>query len=307
MPRSYEVLRMELDQLRYFVAAAEEANFSRAAERMHVTQPALSRQIAGLERELRTQLFDRVRKRVRLNDAGKFFLERARRILCDIETSAQQVREEFADAPRALRLGLLAPFLDDIVGPAVRELRKHHPRAKVSFFELRPREQLDRLRARELDAALLGNLDNSERTDLAVKRLVKHPMAAVVHAEHPLATRRSIPLAALAREAFVSLSDAQFPGRRAFLHSAALAAGFEATIALEVESLGLLFAAVADGEGVALLPRHAAKLPHSGCTFVALEPPAPQAELFLVTHSGERSEQLAALCELLAKHARALA
>lgn len=297
---------MELDQLRYFVAAAEESNFSRAAERVHVTQPALSRQIARLERELRTPLFERVRRRVQLNEAGKFFLERARRILCDVETSSQQVREQFAGAPRILRLGLLAPFLDDLVGPAVRELRKRHPRTKVDLFELRPREQLDRLASRELDAALLGNLDPAERLPFTVKRLARHPLAAVLPADHALAARRSLALAELAEERFVSLSDLQFPGRRALLQSAARAAGFDAAIAREVESLGLLLAAVADGEGVALLPHHARKLPHSGCVFVALRAPTPQAELYLVSSPGEPPEQLDTLCALLAEHARAL-
>ncbi len=306
MPCGYELSPMELDQLRYFVAAAEESNFSRAAERVHVTQPALSRQIARLERELRTPLFERVRQRVQLNDAGKFFLERARRILCDVETSSQQVREQFAGAPRVLRLGLLAPFLDDLVGPAVRELRKRRPSTRVDLFELRPREQLDRLAGRELDAALLGNLDPAEQLPFTVKRLARHPLAAVLPADHALASRRSLALGELARERFISLSDLHFPGRRALLQSAARAAGFDATIEREVESLGLLLAAVADGEGVALLPRHARKLSHSGCVFVALRAPTPQAELYLVTAPGEPPEQLQALCTLLAEGARAL-
>jgi len=298
MPSGYEQA-MEFDQLRYFVAAAEDGNFSRAAERMHVTQPALSRQIAGLERELRVKLFDRVRKRVQLNEAGRFFLGRARRILCDAETSAQQVREQFADGRRALRIGLLAPFLDDVVAPALRELRKRSPRLQVSLFELHPREQIERLRRHELDAALLGNLEDAERAEFRVKRLLKHPLAAVLPSGHALARRRSIALAELAPERFVSLSDAQFPGRRTFLRSAARAAGFEPDIALETESLGLLLAAVADGEGVALLPRHAEKLPHSGCAFVALKAPTPQAELLLVVPRGDLDPQLEALCELL--------
>jgi DNA-binding transcriptional LysR family regulator len=298
---------MELDQLRYFVAAAEEASFSRAALRCHITQPALSRQIARLERELRTPLFERVRQRVALNEAGRFFLERARRILCDVETSSQQVREQFAEAPRVLRLGLVAPVLDDLVAPAVRALRQRHPKAKVSLFELRPREQLQRLAERELDAALLGNLDPAERTPFTVKRLARHPLAAVLPQAHPLAARRTLALAELASERFVSLSDAQFPGRRALLQSAARTAGFEPRIERELDSLGLLLAAVADGEGVALLPRHARKLPHEGCAFVALEAPVPQAELFLVTPPGPVSPQLQTLCELLSEKARALA
>src|SRR5262245_40598982 len=119
---------MELDQLRYFVAAAETLSMSRAAERGHVTQPALSRRVARLERGLKAPLFARVKRRIELTDAGRFLLERARRILCDAETSAQQVRERWADARRVVRLGFLSPLLDDVVAPALREMRRLSPR-----------------------------------------------------------------------------------------------------------------------------------------------------------------------------------
>jgi len=114
---------MEFHQLRYFVAAAEDLSISRAAERLHVTQPALSRQIAALEEELGVALFDRIRKRIHLTDAGRFFLPKARQLICDAETGAQQLREQFGDARRTLRLGFLSIFLDDLVAPAVREFR----------------------------------------------------------------------------------------------------------------------------------------------------------------------------------------
>ncbi|MCC6409972.1 MAG: LysR family transcriptional regulator [Planctomycetes bacterium] len=298
---------MEFDQLRAFVAAAEEASVSRAAERLHVTQPALSRQIGRLERELGVDLFDRVKQRIRLTDAGRFFLVRARRVLCDAETSVQQLQEQFADAKRVLRVGLLSPFLDDVAAPALREQKRSSARTRVAFFELSPREQLDRLRAGELDAALLGNLEARDRELFVVRRLVRHPLEAVVAAEHALASSRSVALAALAAERFVSLSDAFFPGRRAFLVATCEAAGFAPDIAAELDSLGLLLAAVAAGEGVALLPRHCRKLPHSGAVFVPLAAPAPQAELLWVRPRGANSEALDALEHALAKHAARLA
>jgi DNA-binding transcriptional LysR family regulator len=280
---------MELDQLRYFVAAAETLSMSRAAERVHVTQPALSRSVARLERELKTPLFDRVKKRIELTDAGRFFLARARRILCDAETSAQQVRERWSDARRSLRLGFLSPLLDDVVAPALRELRRLSPRTRVALFELRPGEQLERLRAHELDAALLGNVAAADRADLDVRPLSRHPVAAVLPADDARARKRSLPLFALSGDRFLSLSESAFPGRRALLSSWCRPAGFEPDVAREVDSLGLLLTAVAAGEGVALLPRHAEKLPHAGATFVALAAPVPQVELLLVLPKSERA------------------
>lgn len=296
---------MQLEPLRYFVAAAEELSFSRAALRAHVTQPALSRAIARLERELGVELFERKKQRVHLSPAGRALLPRARRILCDVETTVQQLREEFSGARRGLRLGFLAPFLDDLVAPAVRALRRRAPRAKVALFELAPRAQLERLLAGELDLALLGNLDDAERERVRVKRLVRHPLAAVLPAEHPLARRKALALQELTEEPFLSLAESAFPGRRAALARWTAEAGFEPDLAGEHESLPLLLAAVAAGEGVALLPRHAAKLPHAGSVFVRLAP-ALETELLAVTRRGERPAELVALEEELVRHAAAL-
>lgn len=294
---------MEFRQLRYFTAAAENLSISRAAQRLHVTQPALSRQIAALEAELGVALFDRVKKRIVLTDAGRFFLPRVRQIICDAETSAQQLREQFGDAPRTLRLGLLSIFLDDLVAPAMREFRQRHPKVRVSLFDLPPRAQLDRLRAHELDAAILGNIEEADRELFAVRRLSRHQMAAVLPEEHPLAMKQSIKLAALARESWISLSDAVFPGRREFLRGICGAAGFEPKIVCEVDSLSLMLAAVASGDGVALMPGHAQKLPHTGCIFVKLAAPAPTTELLLVQPKGNPGVEMATLMELIAERA----
>lgn len=295
--------RMEFHQLRYFAAAAEDMSISRAAARLHVTQPAMSRQIAALEAELGVALFDRVRQRIVLSDAGRFFLPKARQILCDAETSAQQLREQFGDAPRTLRLGFLSIFLDDLVTPVMREFRQRHPKARVSLFELPPRAQLDRLRAHELDAAILGNIEDSEREHFAVRRLSRNAMAAVVPEDHALAGKKSIKLAALAREPMISLSDAVFPGRREFLRGICAAAGFEPHIVSEVDSLSLMLAGVASGDGVTLMPWHAQKLPHTGCVFVRLAAPVPAADLLLIQPKGKPGAEMATLAELIAERA----
>ena len=294
---------MEFHQLRYFTAAAEDMSISRAAEKLHVTQPALSRQIAALEAELGIPLFDRVKKRIVLTDAGRFFLPKARQIICDAETSMQQVREQFGDAPRTLRLGFLSIFLDDLVAPALREFRQRHPKARLSLFELPPRAQLDRLRTHELDAAILGNIEDADRELFAVRRLSRNKMAAVLPEDHPLAAKKALKLAALGRDSFISLSDSVFPGRREFLRGICGAAGFEPQIVSEVDSLSLMLAAVASGDGVALMPEHAQKLPHTGCVFIKLAAPVPTADLLLVQPNGKPGVEMATLAELIAERA----
>lgn len=294
---------MEFHQLRYFAAAAEAMSISRAAEKLHVTQPALSRQIASLEADLGVALFDRIKKRIVLTEAGRFFLPKARQIICDAETSAQQLREQFGDAPRTLRLGFLSIFLDDLVAPALREFRQRHPKARVSLFELSPRAQLERLRAHELDAAILGNIVETDRQFFAVRRLSRNKMAAVLPEDHALAKKKTIKLEALARDSWISLSDAVFPGRREFLRGICAAAGFEPEIVSEVDSLSLMLAAVASGDGVALMPEHSRKIAHTGAAFVKLAAPVPTADLLLVQPKGKPGAEMATLSELIAERA----
>lgn len=294
---------MEFHQLRYFVAAAEELSISAAAVKLHVTQPALSRQIAVLEEELGVQLFDRIKKRIHLTDAGRFFLPRARQLICDAETGAQQVREQFGNAHRTLRLGFLSIFLDDLVAPAVREFRQRHPKTQVSLFELPPRAQLERLRAHELDAAILGNLELADREHFIVKRLSRNLMSAVLPLDHPLAGKKSIKLSLLAKERWISLSDALYPGRRQFLRNVCAQAGFEPRIVCEVDTLSLMLGAIATGDGVGILPQHTQKLPHAGAAFVKLAAPVPYTDLYLLTARGSPSRELATLTTLISEHA----
>lgn len=292
---------MEFHQLRYFVAAAEDLSISRAAERLHVTQPALSRQISVLEDELGIALFDRIRKRIHLTDAGRFFLPRARQLICDAETSAQQLREQFGNARRTLRLGFLSIFLDDLVAPAVREFRQRHPKAQVSLFELTPQAQIERLRQHELDAAILGNIEGRDRESLKVQRLSRHRMAAVLPLDHSLAAKKSIKLAALKKDPWISLSDVIYPGRREFLRAVCDEAGFVPKVVSEVDSLSMMLGAVSSGEGVAIMPAHAQKLPHAGCVFVNLAAPVPMTELLLVQPQGPASRELETLTGLIAE------
>lgn len=298
---------MEFHQLRYFVAAAEIGSISRAAQREHLTQPALSRQIARLERRLGVPLFERRKQRIHLTDAGRFLLPRAKQLLCDAATSEQQLREQFGGVKRTLRLGFIAPFLDDLVAPTLRELKQRRRGLAVALFDLTPRAQLDRLEAHELDAAILANLAPEHRRLFTIRVLSRHSFAAALPVSHPLAAAKSIALHELRAEPWVSLDDALFPGRREFLVATCAAAGFEPRIAAEVASVALMLGAVAAGDGVAIVPLHSAKLPHAGCVFVRLKPTAPVVELVAATQRGKAHPDVELLLDLLRERARTLA
>ena len=297
---------MEFHQLRYFIAAAEDLSVTAAAKRLYISQPALSRQIQALEDKLGVPLFDRIRKRMHLTEAGRFFLVRARQIVCDADTSVQLVQEKFGEAKRKIRLGFISIFLDDIVAPAVKAVRKQSDKFEISLHELSPKAQLDRLRDDQLDLALLGNLSDEDRTRYEMKCIMRSPMAAVLPDDHKLAKRKQIILSELQDEPFVSLSDAIFPGRRQFLRNVCQSQGFDPNIAEEADSLSLLLGSVSAGDGVAILPAHSQKLPHAGSVFVHLKTPVIYAEVLAVYKPNQPTGAFRKLLGELEKSAAAI-
>lgn len=273
---------MEFHQLRYFVAAAEELSISKAAERVHVSQPALSRQIKLLEDEIGVNLFDRIKQRIHLTEAGKFFLINARQLLCDTESAVQRTQENYGGARRTLRLGFLSPFLDDLIAPVVREFQQRHSRSKVSLFDLSPRAQLDRLRLRELDLGILANIEDEDKKLLEVRTLSRNRFIAVIPDDHRFSNRKSIKLADLKSENWVSLANSFFPKRREFLIDACRKAGFTPKITDELDSLPMMLAEIGMGGGVGIMPAHASKMPHNGCVLAPISSPVICSELLMI-------------------------
>ena len=281
---------MQFHQLTYFVAAAEAASISRAAEKLRISQPAVSRQIALLESELGADLFWREKQRIAFTTAGRFFLPKARKLLADAVLAAQQTGETFGSRRQTIKVGSIGPVIDDLVAPAIGKICKMHPRCKVTLFDLHPSAQLELLAKGELDLAVLGNIGPADRKRFRLRIASKSPLAAVVPESHPLAKCVSIALRRLAALPIVSLSDALFPGRRQFLDDCCRAAGFTPCSVEEVDSPTLMFARIANGHAAGIAPSHAAKLPHAGCVFVPISTPAVYAELYCVLPKKQKNE-----------------
>ncbi|MGW7492518.1 LysR family transcriptional regulator [Streptomyces sp. NPDC054786] len=176
---------MELRQVRYFVMVAQELHFGRAAEKLHIVQSAVSQQIGRLERELRTELFDRSARQVRLTAVGERFLPEARALLA-AEQRARAVIAEFAEVRAAtLRVGTstgLGAHLDRVL-EALADLA---PEIRVELVAARARERLDRVASGELAAAFLrGEPRDGQRDGLRFVPLWQDPLVAVVPARHP--------------------------------------------------------------------------------------------------------------------------
>jgi len=243
---------VELQQMRYVVAVAEERNFTQAAERCRVVQSALSHQIARLERELGTRLFERTSRRVRLTSAGEAFLPEARRAL----EAAERARAE-AGAAGGLVCGRLAlgaiPTLCSIDLPAaLREFRERYPKVRISLSSVGSEELVAQVRKGGLDAAFLGVLPGHRPTGVRDRELARGELVAVVPTDHPLAGEATVDLRRLADEVFVDFPAGS--AGRAQSEEAFAAAGILREVAYEVSGADYLVRLVRNGLGVGLLP-----------------------------------------------------
>ena len=185
---------MELRHLRYFVAVGEEQHFGRAAERLHVAQPALSRQVQDLEQELGFRLFDRLPRGVRLNAAGKLFLGDARRILQDVD-AAKRRAERVADGQAGtLRIGIAtAVSWHGVVVDVFRELRRRQPDIELELQHLLSVHQVDAVLSGRLDAGFAASITPWDK-ELAHREVAQDRMVLAVPAGHALTKRKTVRL-----------------------------------------------------------------------------------------------------------------
>ena len=194
---------MELRHLRYFVGVGEEQHFRRAAERLHIAQPALSRQIHDLERELGFALFDRLPRGVRLSAAGSLFLTDARRILQDVEDAKLRAERIALGKAGTLRLGLATALSwHGLVAKSLRQFRRDHPDAELELHHLLSVHQVDAILSGRLDAGFAAGL-LPLRADLAHWQFARDRMLLAVPRGHPLTKRKRVRLRDLRQVPFV--------------------------------------------------------------------------------------------------------
>jgi len=247
---------MELRQLAYFVAVAEERNFTRAAERIPIAQPAISQQIRRLESELGERLFVRDRRGVSLTPAGQALLPNARATLAAVEGGREAVAALSGLLTGRLVLGLVHPLPDRRVPRLLGAFHRAHPAIELTLIEDQTDALLAGLEAGELHAALLG-LGRYDRAPTSAQSLLvaREPVVVAVHPRHQLAGRDSIPLRALRDEPMVTLTRAS--KLRSILEAACQGVGFVPRIAAETSDLGVVVELAAEQLGVAVLPSSA--------------------------------------------------
>lgn len=265
---------MELRHLRYFVAVAEELSFTRAAAKLRLAQPSLTRQIKNLEEELRVQLFSREKRSIVLTDQGRFFLERTRRLLAQSALDVQEVRRHVPGSRTGLvNIGYAADLHYNLLPGALGALRTIWPDVAFNLYDLTVAEQLRAFEKDELDLSFVRELRLPAEAGLHRVPIRDCPVMAVLPTGHPQARSKVVRLAELGTLPFVALSEELYPGTRAHLKRVCQRAGFAPQIVHEVDRAPTLLSSVGLELGIALLPEACRKLPHEGVVFRSLAEP----------------------------------
>jgi len=244
---------MELRHLRYFVAVAEAENVSRAALTLHVSQPALSRQVRDLEGELGFALLDRGAKSVRLTDAGRTFLQEVRAVLDRVEEAVAAARAVATGGTGQLHVGYAMSPTVRILPPALRAFQSLHPGVRVHLHDLSTEAMLAGLRDGNLQIAFLVCSTRSLLRGLRSVELAHLETRLAVAPKHTLARRRSVPVAEVAMHPLITFSRADYPDYHESLATLFATAGLKPRIAEEHDSVGSLIAALEAGSGVAVV------------------------------------------------------
>ena len=252
MPFGY-ARSVELRHLRYFVIVAEEQNVTRAAERLHVSQPPLSRQIRDLEAELEVELFHRTAKSLALTEAGKIFLNEARAVLLRAEQAVQAARTVATGDRGQLRVGYAPSLTVAILPRALREFERTCPGVCVSLHDLSTQECVQRLATRKLDIALTPRPSNSNMRGLHFEKLQSYSVFCAVASTHPLARKRFVRLTQLRLEPLIVYSREDYPEYHDWLRNLFLPA-IRPQLGQECDSATGLIAAVEAGRGVSIVP-----------------------------------------------------
>jgi DNA-binding transcriptional LysR family regulator len=266
---------MDFRHLIYFVTLAEELHFRRAAERLHVVQPALSQQIARLEAELGVQLFARTKRQVQLTAAGRVFLGDARGMLTYRDQAVEAAQRAAKGHEGRLNLGFVGPAAYNVLPPLVRAYRAKYPDVLLNLHEHTTAEQLKMLAADELCVGIVRMPVYDSRFE--VERILTESIAVALPADHPLSAAETVHIADLAGDGFILVPRALEPVVFDRYVTLCLSAGFSPTVVQEALQIHAIIGMVATGLGVALVPESMSTLRRFDVVYRPLETPADAA------------------------------
>lgn len=282
---------MELRQLQYFLAVAEELNFSRAAERLRITQPPLSLQIQNLEKELGIPLFYRNNRHVELTEAGALFFNEVSKIFDHLHRAIENAQRTHHGEIGTLKVGFVGSATYDILPSVLREFRTLYPDVQVHLFEMSTPAQVQALRDKEIDIGVLRPPVHSDA--LYTKTVSTIPCVLAVPKQHPLLEKENVSLSDLSPYPFVMLSRKTWAG----LYNEILAL-CNPIIQQEALEFQTVIGLVAAGLGIAVVPQSAMNLHAQDVVYLSLSNQLPIASMGVSWRRNDQSPLVKAFIEI---------
>lgn len=290
---------MELRHLHYFIAVAEELHFSRAAERLHISQPPLSQQIRSLEDELGVKLFERTKRQVHLTEAGKAFLERSYGVLAQLE-QAIEVTQRIGQG----EVGRLAfRFVDSatytLLPDILRAFREQFPAVELRLHELTTAQQIHALYHNQIDVGVVRSA--IIEPGLSTECVLQESLVLALPQTHPLSAQTKVSLSTLVDESFILFPAKLGPVFYEQIMNLCQQAGFRPKVAQEAIQMQTIVGLVAAELGIAFVPASSQNLHRSGVIYRPLQEQTPQTGLYLAWRQHDSAPVIGAFLGLARK------
>lgn len=291
--------RPTIRELECFVAVGEELNFSRAAKRLALSQPPLSRQVQSLELKLGAALLSRNTRSVSLTRIGERYLEDARTLLNRLDAASDAVRRYEEGETTRLRLAFVGVLLDERLIQVFQEFHRRHPHCQIELADSSPAAQLEALTAGLIDGGFVGALP--ETVDAQFRSFVwkVEPLMLALPASHPLAARAKVALSAVREEGWIMVSRTAAAAFRLQFETLCRSHSFFPRIVQESERVPAVLTMVAAGQGISLLPQSVSRLVGEGVVFIPLSGRQPRLEHGFAYRDTSGSPELLDLVRLL--------
>lgn len=289
--------KIELRHLRYFIAVAEELNFGRAAQKLQITQPSLSRQIQKLEQELGVILFERSPLKIQLTKVGELFFWEAQQILIKVEQGILVAQRANRGEIGQLKIGFQGSAVYDIISNSIKAFRASYPDVDIIIEPMGTKEQISAIENNHLDLGFV--IPPIKSSKLIVETIFQEPVVVVLPENHPLANETEITIAALANEPLILASRDRGCGLFEQISNLYYQAGLRPNIIYAAKEMQVMLGFVAAGMGISLLPAYVQNLQRLGVIYRTLEPNSPIVELAIAWKQNNHQPILQAFLKIV--------
>ena len=291
--------RPTIHELECFVAVAEELSFSKAARRLNLSQPPLSRQLQSLEGKLSARLLDRNTRVVSLTGAGRLFLDDARSILARLDASSSAIRRVSEGEVKRLRIAFVGALLDDALVKQLQAFRARHLDCQLHMMDMPPAEQWQALKSGEVDGAFVGVAPTKLDKKLGIVIWKREPLNVVLPENHRLVPCAEIKLAELKSESWVMVSRAAAPAFRDHVKDLCAGVRFQPLVVQESDRVAAVLTMIAAGQGISVLPAGLSRLLTTGVVFKPLAGSKAMLSHAFAFRQGAPEEPITAFAHLL--------